>query len=49
MIADFAKNYSFVIQDAARGFHWTNSQATIHPFVYYYSANENVEHIVRAV
>ena len=34
--ADFSENYSFVLQDAAQGFHWNNSQATLHPFVAYY-------------
>ena len=34
---DFSENYSFVLQDAAQGFHWNNSQATIHPFVAYYT------------
>jgi len=33
---DFSENYSFVLQDAAQGYHWNNSQATIHPFVAYY-------------
>ena len=37
VIADFSENYSFVIQDAAQGFHWNNSQSTIHPFVAYYT------------
>jgi hypothetical protein len=36
--ADFSENYSFVIQDAIQGFHWNNSQATVHPFVAYYYA-----------
>ena len=40
MILDFAENYSFVVQDAAQGFHWDNSQATLHPFVAYYMSNE---------
>ena len=34
--ADFSENYSFVLKDAAQGFHWNNSQATLHPFVAYY-------------
>ena len=39
VLGDFAENYSFVIQDAVQGFHWNNTQATIHPFVaYYYDA-----------
>ena len=33
---DFSENYSFVLQDAAQGYHWNNAQATIHPFVAYY-------------
>ena len=36
MMPDFSENYSFVLQDAAKSFHWNNSQATIHPFVAYY-------------
>ena len=34
--ADFSENYAFVLQDAVQGFHWNNSQATVHPFVIYY-------------
>ena len=34
--ADFSENYAFILQDAAQGCHWNNSQATIHPFVAYY-------------
>lgn len=46
VVADFAENYAFVCQDAAQGYHWTNTQATIHPFVCYYrSSNGNIEHI----
>ena len=41
MILDFAENYSFLIQDAAQGFHWENSQATVHPFVAYYKDINN--------
>lgn len=29
---DFSENYSFVVQDEAQSFHWTNNQATVHPF-----------------
>lgn len=36
ILMDFAENYSFVIQDESQGFHWDNSQATLHPFVVYY-------------
>ena len=34
--AHFSGNDTFILQDAAPGFHWKNSQATIHPFVAYY-------------
>ena len=34
--ADFSENYSFVLQDGVQGFHWNNSQATLHHFVAYY-------------
>ena len=41
VVADFSENYSFVLQDASQGFHWNNSQATLHPFVaYYMESNE---------
>ena len=43
--ADFSENYSFVLQDAAQGFHWNNSQATLHPFVAYYLDTEEVRHL----
>ncbi|KMQ88333.1 hypothetical protein RF55_12203 [Lasius niger] len=33
VICDFAENYAFVVQDAAPGFHWNNSQATVYPVV----------------
>lgn len=36
ILMDFAENYSFIVQDATQGFHWENSQATLHPFVVYY-------------
>ena len=35
-IAAFAENYSFVLQDEVQGYHSTNSQATIHPFLVYH-------------
>ena len=43
MISDFSENYnSFVLQDAAQGFHWNNS---IHPFVIYYKESDTLKHI----
>ena len=43
--ADFSENYSFILQDAAQGFHWNNSQTTIHPFVIYYKGSDELKHI----
>ena len=45
VIGNFSENYSFVLHDAAQGFHWNNSQATIHPFVAYYRESGKLEHI----
>ncbi len=45
MTADFSDNYSFVLQDAAQGFHWNNSQATLHPFVAYYRKSSELHHV----
>lgn len=36
VLADVSENFSFVIQDAIQGFHWSNDQATLHPFVVYW-------------
>ena len=36
VIADFSENYSFVVQDEIKSFHWNNLQATVHPFLCYY-------------
>jgi hypothetical protein len=43
--ADFSENYCFVLQDAAQGYHWNNSQATVHPFVIYYKDSETLCHL----
>ena len=40
---DFSENYSFIVQDAVQGYHWNNSQVTLHPFVYYYTGQGNIE------
>ena len=42
---DFSENYSFILQDAAQGFHWNNSSATLHPFVAYYLDSEELRHL----
>ena len=36
VLADFAKKFFMVIQDAVQGWHWTKQQCTIHPLVLYY-------------
>ena len=46
MSADFSENYSFVLQDAAQGFHWNNSQSTIHPFVIYFNDLSHASFVV---
>ncbi|KAK3909533.1 ARL14 effector protein [Frankliniella fusca] len=33
---DFSENYSFMIQNSIQSFHWSNQQATVHPFIAYY-------------
>ncbi|KAE8738771.1 hypothetical protein FOCC_FOCC015744 [Frankliniella occidentalis] len=43
--ADFAENYSFTIQNSVQGFHWNNSQATVHPFVCYFGSEGKIQHL----
>jgi len=43
ILLDFAENYSFVVQDAAQGYHWDNTQATLHPFVAYFRENDELK------
>lgn len=43
-ILDFTENYSFIVQDAAQGFHWENSQATLHPFAVYFKQKGELRH-----
>lgn len=35
-LVDFSENYAFMVQDEVQSFHWTNNQATLHPFVIYF-------------
>ena len=42
---DFLENNFFVLQDAAQGFQWNNSHATLHPFVAYYRDSEEIHHV----
>ena len=40
VVCDSSKNYSFILQDKAQSYHWTNNQATVHPsMIYRISAN----------
>ena len=45
LLGDFAENYQFVIQDEVQGFHWNNSQCTLHPVVTYYQENDELKNI----
>lgn len=36
VIGYFAENFTFFVQDEIQSFHWTNRQATLHKFVFYY-------------
>ena len=42
-VGDFSENYSFVIQDAAQGVHWSNSSCTLHPWICYYEEDDTVK------
>ena len=42
ILLDFAEIYSLVIQDTVQGFHWENSQATLHPLVVYHKSPNNI-------
>lgn len=43
VVLDIVENYTFVIQDEVQSYHWTNEQATIHPFGIYYRSEEEVK------
>ena len=43
MIADFAELFVYT-PDEAQGFHWNNSQVTIHLFVVYYTESSGELH-----
>ena len=40
---DFSENFSFIIQGESQGFHWENSQCTVHPFVVYHEKSNDDE------
>ena len=44
-ITDYSENYSFVIQDEVQSYHWTNTQATVHPFACYYQDGHQLQHL----
>ena len=44
IILDFAENYTFMIQDAIQPFHFSNTQASIHPFVIYYKQDGTLKY-----
>ena len=44
-VGDFAENYQSVMQDLVHGFHWNNSQCTLHPVVTYYQENDELKNI----
>ena len=41
---DFAENYSFHVQNAIQAYHWANTQATLHPYVIYFTQNGKQNH-----
>ena len=43
VLRDFAENYTFVIQDEIRGYHWSKQQCTLHPIVIYYKDNSELK------
>ena len=45
LVGDFAKNFTFVMQDEVQSYHWNNSQATIHPCVCYWLENGVSKHV----
>lgn len=42
---DFAQNHTFTVQNAIQAHHWVNTQATLHPYVVYYSENGKTKHL----
>ena len=44
ILLDFAENYSFIIQYTIQSYHWSKSQATLHPCVIYKRNHESLTH-----
>ena len=40
VLADFAENYSMVVQDADQRWYFSEKQCTVHPIVLYYKTSE---------
>jgi hypothetical protein len=49
VIMDFSENFSFVVQSAPQGIHWSNSSATIHVSVAYFRIGGIIQHLSHAV
>lgn len=45
ILADFAENYAFIVQNAAPGHHWNNDQSTVYNIVIYFKENNTVNHL----
>lgn len=43
VVLDFSENYTFLIQDEVQSYHWTNEQATVHPFGFYYNIENEIQ------
>ena len=42
ILADFAENYQFTIQDEIQSYHWNSGQCTIHPVVIYQNSQDKL-------
>jgi len=44
ILGDLAEQYTFIVQDEAQSFHWTNLQCTLHKVVVYYRQDSKLYH-----
>ena len=42
VLGDFAENYKFIVQDEIQGFHWNQTQCTLHPIMIYYKQGNDL-------
>ncbi|GBL98192.1 hypothetical protein AVEN_268277-1 [Araneus ventricosus] len=49
VVCDFSENYSFVLLDKAQSYHWNSSQATVHPFVVFFTEENTLNTIAQSV